>query len=43
VTPKPAPKEDLMGQLAKLKKKVEIGLITKEEYNTRKTEILAKK
>jgi hypothetical protein len=38
----PAPKEDPMEQLNKLKKMVEAGLITEEEYNTKKAEILAK-
>jgi hypothetical protein len=35
-------KEDLMETLAKLKKMVEAGLITEEEYNTKKAEILSK-
>jgi protein-arginine kinase activator protein McsA len=43
VTPKPAPREDPMERLAKLKEMVEAGLITVEEYNTKKAEILAKK
>jgi hypothetical protein len=40
--PQPTPKEDPMEQLNKLKKMVEAGLITEEEYNTKKAEILAK-
>jgi len=39
--PQPA-QEDPMEQLAKLKKMVEAGLITEEEHNTKKVEILAK-
>lgn len=42
VTLKP-PREDPMEQLAKSKEMVEAGLITVEEYNTKKAEILAKK
>jgi len=40
--PQSAPKEDPMEQLNKLKSMVEAGLITEEEYNTKKAEILAK-
>lgn len=40
--PQPATNEDPMEQLNKLKKMVEAGLITEEEYNTKKAEILAK-
>jgi len=40
--PQQAPKEDPMEQLAKLKKMVEAGLITEEEYNTKKAEILSR-
>lgn len=40
--PQPVPKEDPMEKLAKLKKMVEAGLITEEDYNTKKTEILSK-
>lgn len=40
--PKAAPQEDPMETLAKLKKMVEAGLITKDEYNTKKAEILSK-
>ena len=38
----PAPKEDPMEQLNKLKKMLDAGLITEEEHNTKKAEILAK-
>jgi len=45
-TPQAAPQqastEDPVEQLAKLKKMVEAGLITEEEYNTKKAEILAR-
>ena len=34
--------EDPMEKLTKLKKMVEAGLITEDEYNTKKAEILAK-
>lgn len=40
--PQPAPEEDPMEKLAKLKKMVEAGLITEEDYNTKKAEILSK-
>lgn len=40
--PRPSPKEDPIEKLAKLKKMVEAGLITEEDYNTKKTEILSK-
>lgn len=40
--PQPAPKEDPMEQLTKLKSMVGAGLITEEEYNAKKAEILAK-
>jgi hypothetical protein len=40
--PQPTPKEDPMEELNKLKKMVEAGLITEEEYNIKKAEILAK-
>jgi hypothetical protein len=40
--PQPAPKEDPMEQLNKLKKMLDAGLITEEEHNTKKAEILAK-
>jgi len=40
--PQPSPKEDPMEQLNKLRKMVDAGLITEEEYNTKKAEILAK-
>jgi Bacterial PH domain/Short C-terminal domain len=39
--PQPAPQQDPMGQLTKLKSMVDAGLITEEEYNTKKAEILA--
>jgi hypothetical protein len=40
--PRPAPQGDSMEQLTKLKSMFEAGLITEEEYNTKKTEILSK-
>lgn len=40
--PQAAPQEDPMETLAKLKKMVEAELITEEEYNTKKAEILSK-
>lgn len=39
---RPASKEDPMEKLAKLKNMVNAGLITEEDYNTKKAEILAK-
>jgi Bacterial PH domain/Short C-terminal domain len=41
-SPQAAPQEDPMETLAKLKKMVEAELITEEEYNAKKAEILAK-
>jgi transitional endoplasmic reticulum ATPase len=40
--PQPTSKEDPAELLTKLKKMVEAGLITEEDYNTKKAEILAK-
>jgi hypothetical protein len=40
--PQPALKEDPMEQLAKLKKMLDAGLITEDEYNTKKAEILSR-
>jgi len=40
--PQAAPQEDPVEALAKLKKMVEAELITEEEYNTKKAEILSK-
>jgi Short C-terminal domain len=40
--PQPDPLEDPIEKLAKLKKMVDAGLITEEDYNTKKTEILSK-
>ena len=40
--PQPSPKEDPMEKLAKLKKMVKAGLITEEDYDTKKTEVLSK-
>jgi Short C-terminal domain len=40
--PKPTSQDDPMEKLAKLKNLVDAGLITKEEYDTKKGEILAK-
>ena len=40
--PQPTSKEDPMEQLNKLKKMLDAGLITEEEHNTKKAEILAK-
>jgi len=40
--PQQVPEEDPMELLTKLKKMVEAGLITEEEYNTKKAEILSR-